>query len=165
MSYLESYPIEVKQKIKVDLIPFITLLRSEKEISKVEGKGPCVRVLEYLNEFYVATIILAQYDAGNKTIEMVVNQREYYISRMQLYLAKFVRTICFLNSVAKQTGNSSPIIYGYVNQRDIWECDKLALQFHKAIADYLADPYGSLPNENVKTLISDKLDDGVRTAA
>lgn len=165
MSYLESYPIEVKQKIKVDLIPFITLLRSEKEISKVEGKGPCVRVLEYLNEFYVATIILAQYDAGNKTIEMVVNQREYYISRMYLYLAKFVRTICFLNSVAKQTGNSNPIIYGYVNREDIWECDKLALEFHKAIADYIADPHGGLPSENVKIFISEKPDDGAHAAA
>lgn len=147
MMYLvNSIQGQVKQEIKeikVYLPPFIRLLKAEDERKEkgveVKGDGGCRRLLEYLKEYMESAINLAKYDADDKTIEMVDNQREYYAARVHLYLSKVTRTLFYLNSMAKISGDRTPIIFGYVDRDNFAACDRLALAFHKASADYVID--------------------------
>lgn len=131
------------REIKVYLPPFIRLLKAEDERNEmgieVKGDGGCRRLLEYLQEYLEAAINLAKYDADDKTIEMVDNEREYYAARVHLYLSKVTRTLLYLNSMAKISGDRTPIIIGYVDRENFVACDRLALAFHKASAEYVID--------------------------
>lgn len=133
---------EIKE-VKIYLPPFIKLLKAEEERREkgmeIKGDGGCRRFLDYLQKYMESTINLAKYDADDKTIEMVDNEREYYAARVQLYLSKATRTLLYLNSMAKISGDRTPIIFGYVDRESFMACDRLALAFHKASADYVID--------------------------
>ena len=97
------------------------------------------RLIKYTNNYMEAALQLSMYDHGERTFEMVENEREVYVNSTQLWLSKAVNTLMYLQSTAMSKGRK--VFREYVDRTSYTDCVDLISSIYQSLMEFFHDDY------------------------
>lgn len=111
-------------------------------------EGACKFLMISIRKYMDSAILLGMYDLGERTIQMVINEREYYVRRTASNLERSISTLLYLNTIAKQkTGER--ILSDVYDRNNYNECVELITSFDRAICELFSDEYTEAQEQQV----------------
>lgn len=127
--------VENRNREYKDYTVFTSNLVKEMYLNPAAGK----RLIKYTYQYMEAALLLAMYDHGERTYEMVENGRETYVNRALLWLSKSVNTLMYFQSTAMQKGRK--VFKEYVDRTSYTECVDLISSVYQALMEFFHDDY------------------------